>query len=205
MKVVALTGNIASGKSTVAQALRARGATLIDADTLAREVVERGTPALAAIHAHFGDGVLTAEGTLDRPALRARVFADPTARRALEAIVHPAVEQARQMRLDVARARGDRLVVCDIPLLFEAGLADRFDRIILVDAPEAVRLERLVSDRGLTPGQARAIMATQLPSGPKRACAHWVLDNDGDRATLHQRVDALWRELAEWAKLPQAT
>ncbi|MCU0635145.1 MAG: dephospho-CoA kinase [Gemmatimonadaceae bacterium] len=204
MQVVALTGNIASGKSTVAKALRDRGATLIDADTLAREVVERGTPALATIVERFGPEILTADGTLDRAAMRTRVFNDPDARRALEAIVHPAVEQARQARLAVARARGDRLVICDIPLLFEAGLADRFDRIILVDAPDTVRLERLVRDRGLSPGQARAIMATQLPSGPKRACAHWVVDNSGDLDALARRVDTLWRELVEWAKLPPA-
>jgi dephospho-CoA kinase len=204
MRVVALTGNIASGKSTVTALLRAHGVPLIDADQLAREAVEPGTPALAAIVQRFGPGILQADGRLDRAALRQIVFADPAARAALEAIVHPAVEQARTSRLDVARARGERLVLCDIPLLFETGLADRFDRIILVDAPEPLRVERLVRDRGLSVGEARVIMASQLPSGPKRECADWVVDNDGDRALLERRVDALWRELDEWAKLPDA-
>lgn len=202
MHVVALTGNIASGKSTVVAALVARGAHVIDADVLAREVVAPGTSAHAAIVAHFGPTILAPDGTLDRAALRARVFAAPAERRALEQIVHPAVEAARQDALARAAARGERLVICDIPLLFEAGLADRFERIIVVDAPVEVRRDRLVRDRGLAPAQADAIMAAQAPAAPKRARADWVIDNDGDRAQLAARVEALWRELAEWAKLP---
>jgi dephospho-CoA kinase len=204
MRVVALTGNIASGKSTVVDLLRARGAQVIDADVLAREAVEPGTTALGEIARRFGPTVLHADGSLDRAALRAIVFADPAARASLDTIVHPAVEQARQSRLDVARARGASLVICDIPLLFEVGLADRFDRIILVDAPEAVRLERLVRNRGLSAGQAQAMMAAQLPSAPKRACADWVIDNAGSRPELERQVETLWRELDEWVKLPVA-
>lgn len=195
MLSVALTGNIASGKSAVASLLAAHGATILDADVMAREVVEPGTPGFEAVVEQFGDQVVLPDGTLDRPALRRIVFADPARRSALNAIVHPAVGRLRDVRLAEARARGDRIVISDIPLLFEVGLEHSFDGTIVVDAPEAVRLERLARDRGLPEEEARRIMAAQLPSERKRAAATWVIDNDGSRAQLASRTASLWQSL----------
>ncbi|MGZ8413325.1 MAG: dephospho-CoA kinase, partial [Gemmatirosa sp.] len=144
MLLVGLTGNIASGKSTVARRLVTHGAALVDADLLAREAVRPGTPALARIVARWGDAVLAPDGVLDRGVLRARVFADPHELEALNAIVHPEVGRLRDAAVDAARARGEPIVVSDIPLLFERDLAGEFDVIVLVDAPRTVRLERLV-------------------------------------------------------------
>ena len=191
----ALTGNIAAGKSAVAALLARHGATIIDADVLAREAVAPGTPGLAAVVDRFGDGVLVADGSLDRAALRARVFRDPVARDALNAIVHPAVRRLRDEAVAAARTRGDRIVISDIPLLFEVGLEQAFDGVILVDAPEAVRLERLVRDRHLPPADAHAMIAAQWPSARKRAGATWIIDNDGDRAALAARVEAVWEAI----------
>lgn len=201
---LALTGNIASGKSSVARLLAAHGATIIDADVLARDAVAVGTPGLAAVVARFGRGVLHADGSLDRAALRSIVFADPTARDALNAIVHPAVRRLRDAALTAARMRGDRIVISDIPLLFEVGLEQAFDGVILVDAPEAEREARLVRDRGLTVADARAMIAAQWPSSRKRPGARWVVENDGTPAELAARVDALWRELNASTPLPES-
>lgn len=195
MLSVGLTGNIASGKSAVASLLAAHGATILDADVMAREVVAPGTPGFEAVVEQFGEGVVLPDGTLDRPALRRIVFADPARRSALNAIVHPAVGRLRERRLAEARARGDRVVVSDIPLLFEVGLEYLFDGVIVVDAPEAVRLARLTGDRGLAEEEARRIMAAQLPSERKRAAATWVIDNDGSRAQLASRTASLWQLL----------
>jgi len=191
MLVVGLTGNIAAGKSAVAARLAAHGVPIVDADGLAREAVAAGTPALARIVARWGDRVLSGDGALDRAALRRIVFADPAERRALDAIVHPEVARRREAAVAAHRARGERLVVCDIPLLFEAGLEGSVDRIVLVDAPVAVRRERLVRDRGLSPAEADAMIAAQWPSEQKRPRAHDVLDNAGTRAELDAAVDAL--------------
>ncbi len=191
MLVVGLTGNIAAGKSAVAARLAAHGVPIVDADGLAREAVAAGTPALARIVARWGDRVLSGDGALDRAALRRIVFADPAERRALDAIVHPEVARRREAAVAAHRARGERLVVCDIPLLFEAGLEGSVDRIVLVDAPVAVRRERLVRDRGLSPAEADAMIAAQRPSEQKRPRAHDVLDNAGTRAELDAAVDAL--------------
>ncbi|MFI5246774.1 MAG: dephospho-CoA kinase, partial [Gemmatimonadales bacterium] len=139
MLVVGLTGNIGSGKSTVARMLEARGVPVIDADVLAREAVRPGSAALLAIVARWGPGMLAADGSLDRAAVRRLVFANADERRALDAIVHPHVKNERDALLAAARARGDRVVVCDVPLLFEAGLESEFDVILLVDAPRAAR------------------------------------------------------------------
>ena len=195
MHHLALTGNIASGKSSVAALLAAHGATIIDADLLAREVVRPGTAALAAIAGRFGPLALQADGTLDRPALRSRVFQDPVARASLNAIVHPAVGRLRDLRLAEARQRGDAVVISDIPLLFEVGLEHTFDGVILVDSPESLRLERLERDRGLAREQAQAMIDAQRPSARKRAGATWIIDNDGSRAQLTARVAALWRTI----------
>jgi dephospho-CoA kinase len=193
--IVGLTGNIASGKSTVARLLAARGATIIDADALAREVVEPGSPALAQIGERW-PAALRPDGTLDRPALRAIVFASPTDRARLDAITHPEVARRAARLIDEARARADRVVVYDIPLLFEAKRTADVDVIVVVDAPVAVRRERLVSGRGLTSRDANAMIAAQMPAEPKRAAADHVIDNDGDRAALEAQVDRLWRTLA---------
>lgn len=206
MLYVALTGNIASGKSTVARDLAARGATLIDSDQLARDVVAKGRPALDAIVAQFGPAVLTADGTLDRAAMRQRVFGDPAARNALNAIVHPGVRQLRAQRLDEARARGDRIVVADIPLLFELGMQHDFDAVILVDADETVRRHRLVALRGLSETDAQAMIDAQMPSAQKRAEATWVIDNNGPLDALPPQLDTLWQDLeARAAQIPDRT
>lgn len=192
---LALTGNIASGKSSVATLLQGHGATIIDADLLAREAVRPGTAALEAIVERFGPSVLQADGTLDRPAVRRRVFRDPVARDALNAIVHPAVGRLRDQQLEEARRRGDAVVISDIPLLFEVGLEHAFDGVILVDAPEAVRLARLQRDRGLARDEAQAMIDAQWPSARKRAGATWIIDNDGPREQLEGRVAELWQTI----------
>jgi dephospho-CoA kinase len=195
MLTVGLTGNIAAGKSTVAAQLVARGATLIDADVLARDAVATGSPALATIIQRWGRGVLAPDGSLDRAALRQIVFADERERAALNAIVHPEVERRRVRATAAARAAGTRILVVDIPLLFEAKREGEVDTILLVDAPEAVRRERLIRHRGLSAAEADAMLAAQLPSGPKRARADYVIDNDGSPEELAARVDAVWAAL----------
>jgi dephospho-CoA kinase len=197
--VVGLTGNVAAGKSTVARRFAELGATVIDADLLARQVVAPGTPGLAAVAERFGARVLAADGSLDRAALRSVVFRDREARADLEAITHPRVRAAFAEALAAARARGDRVVVYDVPLLFETGLESAVDRVVLVDAPVAVRRARLVTDRGLAPDEADAMIAAQAPSVGKRARAAVVIDNDGSPAQLRERVDAAWATLVDAA------
>lgn len=199
MLKVGLTGNIAAGKSTVAAAWRRLGATVVDADELARRAVERGTPALAAIHAEWGDAVLEADGALDRAALRRIVFDDPEARERLEGIVHPAVSALREEAYREAEARGERVVVADIPLLFEVGLAGEFDVVVLVDAPEETRLIRLVGDRGLEPDEARRMIAAQMPSALKRARADFVIENTGSVPEVERRAAEVWEALTRRA------
>lgn len=197
---VGLTGNIASGKSTVARMLEHRGATIIDADILARQAVERGRPAYAAIVERWGDDVLLADGELDRDALRARVFADPAELEALNGIVHPEVAQLRDESLAEARARGDRVVVSDVPLLFERHLVDEFDRVVLVDAPRELRLERLVRDRDLSTTDAMNMIASQMPAELKRARADHVIDNAGTLEELEEQVTMVWEALARMSR-----
>ena len=195
MLKVGLTGNIAAGKSTVASAWRDLGATVIDADELSRQAVEPGTPAHAAIAAEWGTWVLEEGGTLDRAALRQIVFADPDARARLESIVHPAVAALRDDYFQDAAARGEQLVVADVPLLFEVGMADEFDVVVLVDAPEETRLMRLVGDRGLEPDEARRIMAAQMPAELKRARADVVIENTRSLGDLQRRAKDVWAAL----------
>lgn len=195
MLLVGLTGNIAAGKSTVARLLTARGATLIDADALARDAVRPGSPALAAIAGRWGTHVLAPDGTLDRAGLRARVFDASDDLEALNAIVHPEVARLRDQALAAARGRGDRLVIYDVPLLFERDLADEVDVVVLVDAPREVRLERLVRDRALRTDEAMAMIAAQMPAELKRARSDYVIENGGDRDALARRVDEVWRAL----------
>jgi len=196
MRLVALTGNIASGKSTVADRLAERGATIIDADVLAREAVRAGSPALAMITEKWGQSVLDDEGSLDRAALRSIVFSDQGDLDALNDIVHPEVVRLRDAEFEAARARGDRVVVYVVPLLFERHLADQFSTIVLVDAPRDMRLERIVRDRGLEEAEAMNMIAAQMPAELKRARADYVIENDGSMAQLREQVDKLWAELA---------
>lgn len=199
MLLVGLTGNIGSGKSTVAGLLSERGATIIDADVLARRAVEIGTPAHRAISARWGTSILATDGTVDRAALRRIVFSDPAQLEQLNAIVHPEVERMRAALVEEARVRGDTLVVCDIPLLFERRMTDDFERIVLVDAPRPVRLDRLVRERGLRETEAMDMIVAQMPAELKRARADFVIDNDGTLTGLDARVREVWRALQEQA------
>lgn len=200
MLLLGLTGNIASGKSTVAQLLSERGATIIDADVLARRAVERGSKAFEAIVRRWGTSVLAPDGQLDRAALRLAVFGNPKELEALNDIVHPEVERLRSARVDEARARSDRIVVCDIPLLFEKKMVDRFERILLVDAPRPLRLERLVQDRALRETEAMDMIAAQMPAELKRARADFVIDNSGTLTQLETRVADIWTSLIQDAE-----
>jgi dephospho-CoA kinase len=196
---VALTGNIAAGKSAVAELFRRWGATVLDADAIVREVQAPGGPVLRRIVARFGDAVLLPDGSLDRSALRRIVMADAGEREALERIVHPAVYARRAELAAKAEARGDRIVVSDIPLLFESGNPEVFDGVVLVDAPEAVRLRRLVERRGLSEAEAREMIRAQQPSSEKRARSQFVIDNDGDLAALEHAASEVWRALVDRA------
>lgn len=189
---IGLTGGIGSGKSTVAELLRARGALVIDADRLAREVVEPGTPGLAAVVARFGRGVLGADGSLDRAALGRIVFADGDARRDLEAIVHPAV-RSRAAELS-ALAGPDDVVVHMIPLLVETGQQDAFDLVVVVDIDPDTQLARIRDRDGLDESQARARVQAQASRAERLAAADVVVDNTGSLADLAVQVADLWRD-----------
>ena len=177
MITVGLTGNVASGKSTVARLWEEAGVPVVSADELARRAVEPGSPGLNEVVDLFGDGVLAADGSLDRARLREIVFDDPTARERLEGIVHPVVWRLRDAWVEEQRSHGESLVVCEIPLLFETGRESAFDAVVFVDAPEDVRLARMVHDRGLAPDEARKIMAAQMDPAVKRSRADWVIAN----------------------------
>jgi len=191
---VGLTGGIASGKSTVSAILAELGAVVIDADTLAREVVAPGTPGLEQVVAAFGPEVLTEAGEMDRPKVGAIVFADPQKLRTLEAIIHPLVH-ARSIELE--ENAGDRLVVHDIPLLAETGQAERFDAVIVVDVPEEEQVERMMRDRAMTREEALARIAAQATREQRRGVATYVIDNTGTREDLRQRVTEVFAALGK--------
>ncbi len=172
-----------------------RGATIIDADELAREAVEPETQALKDIIKRWGKDVLNQDGGLDRAALRQIVFADQNELDALNRIVHPGVTRLRDREVAKARERGDPIVVCVIPLLFERNIVEEFDAIILVDAPRPLRLERLVATRSLEETEAMNMIASQMPAELKRARADFVIENDGSLDKLERDVDALWSSL----------
>lgn len=195
MQVVALTGSVAAGKSTVAALFRRWGATLIDADAIVRELQRPGQPVLARMAERFGSTILRPDGELDRAAMRALMLTDPAAKRDLEGIVHPAVERRRQELLAEAERRGVPLVIVEIPLLFEAADPSAYQGVIVVDAPEEERRRRLLADRQLSADQADRLLDAQWPASRKRDAATWVIDNDGDRATLEARARAVWLEL----------
>jgi len=191
--IVGLTGGIASGKSAVADLLAERGAVIIDADVLAREVVEPGTPGLASVVRRFGSGVLLPGGSLDRARLGEIVFSDADARADLNAIVHPAV-RARAAAL-VARTPHDAVVVQVIPLLVETGQSASFDIVVVVDVDEETQLRRLMARNHLTRADAEARVAAQASRAERLAAADIVVDNGGTVADLTPRVNALWRRL----------
>ncbi|MER7518721.1 dephospho-CoA kinase [Streptomyces sp. NPDC126499] len=197
MLKVGLTGGIGAGKSEVSRLLVSYGAVLIDADRIAREVVEPGTPGLAAVVAEFGPEILDAGGALDRPKLGAIVFADPERLAALNAIVHPLVG-TRSAELE-AEAGPDDVVVHDVPLLTENGLAPLYDLVVVVDASPETQLDRLVRLRGMTESEARARMAAQATRAQRRAVADLVVDNDGPLEALEPQVRKIWEELRQRA------
>ncbi|GAA3171866.1 dephospho-CoA kinase [Streptomyces virens] len=198
MLTVGLTGGIGAGKSEVSRLLVECGAVLIDADRIAREVVEPGTPGLAAVVDAFGEEVLTADGSLDRPRLGSIVFADPDKRAVLNSIVHPLVG-ARSRELEQAAAE-DSVVVHDVPLLTENGLAPLYDLVIVVDASAETQLARLVGRRGMSEEDARARMAAQATREQRREIADIVIDNDVPLDELERRVKEVWAELVRRAR-----
>lgn len=201
--LVGLTGGIGAGKSTVARLLAERGALVLDADVAAREVVAVGTEGLAAVVEEFGDAVLGPDGALDRAALASVVFADDDRRAALNGIVHPRVRSWMAER--VAAAPAGSIVVQDIPLLVESGLAGLFDLVVVVDAADAVRISRLVEDRGMTRSEAAARIAAQAPRERRLAAADVVITNDGTRQRLAEQVTALWDRIVTMRGTPDQT
>lgn len=187
---VGLTGGIAAGKSTVAQVFAERGALLVDADRLARDVLAPGTDGLAAVQDEFGDRVITAAGELDRPALAQIVFTDPEARERLNRIVHPRVRAAAR-RL-VAEAGPEAVVVQDVPLLVESGQAGAYDLVVVVEAPRQERIRRMVEDRGMSVEDAEARIAAQASDEERRKAAHVLLVNDADLEALRRAAHKVW-------------
>ncbi|MFH5822778.1 dephospho-CoA kinase [Georgenia sp. AZ-5] len=192
MLKIGLTGGIGAGKSTAARELARLGAVVIDADRIARDVVEPGTPGLAAVVAAFGPGILRADGSLDRAALGRLVFADPDARRRLGEITHPLV--GRESARREAAAPQEAIVVHDVPLIVENGLAGRYNLVVVVGADEDVRVGRLVRDRGMTREEALARVRAQATDEQRRAVADVWLDNSGTPEELVQQVHRLWEE-----------
>lgn len=200
MILVGLTGGIGSGKSTVSAALAARGAVIVDADAIVRDVQQPGSPVLQQLAERFGPQVIAADGSLDRQAVANVVFSDPEALKALNAIVHPAV--GREMNRRVLAERGtDRVVVMDIPLLTE-NPRDGLEAIVVVDVPVETQVERLVTFRGFAEDDARARIAKQATREQRLATATFVVDNSGDLAALEGQMDALWEYLTGLPQLP---
>ena len=195
MLLVGLTGGIGSGKSTVARMLEERGAVVFDADVLARAVVEPGTPGHAAVTERFGANVLAPGGELDREALASIVFADPAARRDLEAIVHPEV---RRLFAECSEAyrETDRVVVFSAPLLVETGMHTAFDVLVVVSATTATQVERLMRERGMPEAAILARIDAQAPLEDKAEVADFLVDNEGALDELEQQIDRLWSDLS---------
>lgn len=199
MLSVALTGNVAAGKSAVARRWAEAGVPVVSADELSRQAVAPGSEGLRAVVQAFGEGVLAADGSLDRARLRDVVFGDEEARERLEAIVHPIVWRLRARWMEERKAEGAPLVVSEIPLLFETGRQGDFDAVVFVDAPETVRLERIVEHRGLDMKEARRIAASQMDPSAKREKSDFVLDNGGDLDALGRAADRVLAALRERA------
>jgi dephospho-CoA kinase len=196
MRRIGLTGNIAAGKSSVAEVWRALGAHVIDADLLARSAIEPGTAGYDAVVRSFGKGVVK-DGRIDRKALRQIVFNDAAQRKRLEAIIHPEVARLRAAQEHALEAAGFEIVVNDIPLLFETGMQDGFEAVVLVDAPEDVRIQRIMQKRGLSEEAARQMVEAQMPAAQKRAHATYVIDNDATLDALQARARTVWAQLNE--------
>lgn len=200
MLLVGLTGGIASGKSVVAARMAEHGAVVVDADRIAREVVEPGTPALARIAEEFGPDVLAPDGSLDRAALGAIVFSDPAALAILNGITHPAVRELSHRRFaEAAEADPDAIVVYDVPLLTEARGTDEFDVVVVVSAPEEVRIERMVSLRGMSRAEAERRIRSQAPEGDRRALADILIESGRTLEQTLARTDEVWQELRQRA------
>ncbi|HHV44724.1 MAG TPA: dephospho-CoA kinase [Firmicutes bacterium] len=195
MLVVGLTGGIASGKSTVANHLRSLGAYVVDCDRIARQVVEPGKPALAAIVEEFGPEMLQGDGSLNRRRLGELVFREPDLRRRLEEITHPYILARMDQEIAKHADGSDVPVIVDVPLLYEQNLAGRFDRVIVVYAPESLQLERLMRRDGLSRDEAWRRIRAQMPMEEKRQLADYVLDNRGGLEALKTQVETLWKEL----------
>lgn len=201
---IGLTGNVAAGKSVVAAAWERAGVPVVRADDLARQAVSPGSAPLQAIERRFGKGVVREDGVLDRDRLREIVFRDPEGRRDLEGILHPAIRALREIWMEERRVEGASLVASEVPLLYELGMDDEFDVVVVVDAPERLREERLIRDRGLDPDEARRIIASQGNPAEKREKADYVLDNVGTEEDLRRAAIALlariregrWREVS---------
>ncbi len=197
MRIVGLTGNVAAGKSAVAELWRLAGVPVVSADQLARVAVEPGTQALARIEELLGPDVIQGDGSLDRAAVRRIVFRDAEALRQLEGIVHPEVRRLRDEWTEGRRASGAEVVAWEIPLLFETGIEDQVDVVVVVDAPVPVRLKRIMATRGLTEEEAVAIMEAQLPAAEKRRRADIVVDNAGTRDELVVRAAEVLNEIVQ--------
>ncbi|MCB9688910.1 MAG: dephospho-CoA kinase [Alphaproteobacteria bacterium] len=196
MKVVGLTGGIATGKSTVASLFAGWGASVLDADQVAREVVEPGTPALVAIVDAFGSEALDADGRLDRPAMRRRIASDPDARRRLEAITHPAILQTIAERLAAWTAEGRELAVVEAALMVETGSYRMYPQLVVVSADPEVQVRRVMARDGVGEQDARALLATQLPMAAKEAVATHVIRNDADRDALEARAREVFEAIS---------
>jgi len=202
---VGLTGGIGAGKSEVTKRFAALGATVIDADALAREVVAIGTPGLDAVIAEFGEEMRGDDGGLDRDKMAALVFNDDEARQRLNGIVHPLVgERVFELLAQAERDDPDGILLNDVPLIVEAGVAERYEVIVVVDAPEDVQLDRLLNIRGMSEADARARMGKQASREDRRAIADYVIDNSGDLADLQRQVDEVWAALVERAHAKSA-
>ena len=197
MQLIGLTGGIASGKSVVAARLAEHGAVVVDADRIAREVVEPGTPALARIAEEFGDAVIASDGSLDRAALGALIFESPEKRAALNAITHPAVgARSKELFAAAAAADPDAIVVYDVPLLVDAGRADEFDVIVVVNASTETRIRRMVELRGMTRDEAMHRINSQATNTERLAIADVVIDSNGTLEQTFAQTDALWEKLS---------
>jgi dephospho-CoA kinase len=192
---VGLTGNVGAGKSTAVSLFASWGATVVDTDVLAREVVQPGSPALERIREIFGEQMIDEASGLDRAAMRALAFSDAGAREQLEAILHPAIRARSRELMGEAETRGDRIVIGVVPLLYETGMDKEYDVVLLIDAPLETRIERLVGKRGLSAEEARAMAAAQMPAEEKRAQADFIIDNDSDITTLERRAWETWKEI----------
>jgi dephospho-CoA kinase len=200
MLLVGLTGGIASGKTVVAARFGEHGAVVVDADAIAREVVEPGTPALARIAEEFGPGVIAADGSLNRPALGAIVFADPAKLAVLNAITHPAVLELSQRRFaEAGAADPDAVVIYDVPLLTEVRGKAEFDVVVVVSAPEETRIERMVTLRGMARDEAERRIRSQVSDEERRALADFVIESGGTMDETLAQTDAVWEQLHQRA------